>query len=306
MRRIPGLVLSLALLLGLAAAPASANSFPGQIDLPNGFAPEGITSDGTTLYAGSLVDGAIWRGSLPAGSGSVFIEGTPGQVAVGIDFEEGADRLWVAGGNTSQVRVYDAATGDLLQTYSFTSGFLNDVVATDEAVYVTDSNVQQLIVIPLGANGELPDPADATTMALTGDIAYIDGFNANGIAEARGWLLLVQSNTGFVFRVDPATGVATRIALTGPAGEYLVTMGDGIEVHGNTLYVIRNRINLVAVFKLDGSLGGGTLVAELTSADFSVPTTATFAAGDLWAVNARFGVPVTPETPYWITRVPGT
>jgi hypothetical protein len=306
MRRIPGFVLTLAILLGLMAAPASASSFPGRIDLPNGFAPEGITSHGTTLYVGSLVDGAIWRGSLPTGSGSVFIEGTPGQVAVGIDYEEGADRLWVAGGNTSQVRVYDATTGDLLQTYSFTSGFLNDVVATDDAVYVTDSNIQQLIVIPLGANGELPDPADATTMALAGDIAYTDGFNANGITEARGSLILVQSNTGFVFRVDPATGVATRIELSGPAGEYLVTMGDGIEVHGNRLYVIRNRINLVAVFTLDGSLSTGTLTAELTTADFSVPTTATFAAGDLWAVNARFGVAVTPETPYWITRVPGT
>jgi hypothetical protein len=306
MRRIPGLVLSLAMLLGLAAAPVSASSFPGHIDLPNGFAPEGITSDGTTLYVGSLVDGAIWRGNLPTGSGSVFIEGTPGQVAVGIDYEEDADRLWVAGGNTSQVRVYDAATGDLLQTYSFTSGFLNDVVATEEAVYVTDSNIQQLIVIPLGPNGELPAPADAMTMALTGDIAYIDGFNANGITEARGWLILVQSNTGFAFRVDPATGVATRIALSGPAGEYLVTMGDGIEVHGNTLYVIRNRINLVAVFTLNGSLSAGTLAAELTTDDFSVPTTATFAAGDLWAVNARFGVAVTPDTPYWIARVPGT
>lgn len=306
MRRITGLLVSLALLLGIAAAPASAGAFGDQIDLPDGFAPEGITSDGTTLYVGSLVDGAIWRGDLTSGSGSVFIDGVAGQVAVGIDFEEGADRLWVAGGNTSQVRVYDTTTGELLETYSFTSGFLNDVVATDDAVYVTDSNIQQLIVIPLGANGELPDPADATTMPLTGDIAYTAGFNANGITEARGWLLVVQSNTGLVFRVDPATGEATQIQLSGPSGEYLVTAGDGIEVRGNRLYVIRNQLNLVAVFKLDGPLASGILVDELTSGGFSVPTTGTFAAGDLWAVNARFGVPVTGDTPYWITRVPGT
>jgi hypothetical protein len=109
-----------------------------------------------------------------------------------------------------------------------------------------------------------------------------------------------------VFRVDPATGEATRIELSGPAGEYLVTAGDGIEIRGNRLYVVRNQLNLVAVFKLDGPLASGTLVDELTSGDFSVPTTATFAGGDLWAVNARFGVPVTADTPYWITRVPGT
>lgn len=306
MRRISGFVVALAVLFGLATTSATASSFADQIDLPGGFAPEGITSDGTTLYVGSLVDGAIWRGDLTSGSGSVFIDGVAGQVAVGIDFEEGADRLWVAGGNTSQVRVYDTTTGELLETYSFTSGFLNDVVATDDAVYVTDSNIQQLIVIPLGANGELPDPADATTMPLTGDIAYTAGFNANGITEARGWLLVVQSNTGLVFRVDPATGEATQIQLSGPSGEYLVTAGDGIEVRGNRLYVIRNQLNLVAVFKLDGPLASGILVDELTSGGFSVPTTGTFAAGDLWAVNARFGVPVTGDTPYWITRVPGT
>ena len=42
------------------------------------------------------------------------------------------------------------------QTYHFTAGFLNDVVVTSHAVYVTDSNIQQLIVIPLGRHGACP------------------------------------------------------------------------------------------------------------------------------------------------------
>jgi hypothetical protein len=116
----------------------------------------------------------------------------------------------------------------------------------------------------------------------------------------------VQSNLGLVFRVDPATGEATKIELSGPNGEYLVTNGDGIEVHGNTLAVVRNRDNLVATFKLDGSLSAGALVAELESDDFDVPTTATRAAGDLWAVNARFQTAIPPDDAYWITRVPGS
>jgi hypothetical protein len=305
MRRIPGLVLGLALVLA-AAVPAASSAFPDEIALPDGFAPEGITSHGTTLYVGSLVDGAIWRGDLHSGTGSVWIDGMAGRVAVGIDHDAVHDRLWVAGGNTHEVRAYDATTGELLETYTVDSGFLNDVVATDDAVYVTDSNIQQLIVIPLGADGSLPVPADATTIPLTGDIAYAAGFNANGITEARGTLILVQSNLGRVFTVDPATGVATAIELSGPEGSYAVTAGDGIEVYGNTLAVVRNQLNLVATFKLDGRLTSGTLVAELTSARFSVPTTATRAAGDLWVVNARFGTPVTPDTQYWITRVPGS
>ena len=306
MRRILGPIVGLALIGVLAAAPATANSFPDTIDLPAGWQPEGITSDGTTLYVGSLVNGAIWRGTLPSGTGDTFIEGVDGQMAVGIDYEDAHDRLWVAGGNNHTVRVYDASTGELLETYTFDSGFINDVVATDDAVYATDSNIQQLIVIPLGANGELPAPADATTIELGGQIEYIGGFNANGITWARGWLIIVQSNVGLVYKVDPETGEGTQIELTGPAGEFLVTMGDGIEVHGNTLAVVRNFANEVATFKLNGQLTAGVLTDQITSVDFAIPTTATWAAGDLWAVNARFDVEEPPpDLPYWITRVPG-
>ena len=304
MRRTSALLFALMLLFGAAVTPATASSFSDRIDLPNGFAPEGITSDGTTLYVGSLVDGAIWRGSLATGTGDVWITGVAGEVAVGIDYEQAHDRLWVAGGGTHEVRVYDATTGALLRTYAFEGGFLNDVVATEDAVYVTDSNVQQLIVIPLGDDGALP--ADGTTIPLTGDIEYQPGFNANGITSARGWLVLVQTNTGFVFRVDPATGEATRVDLRDGADPYLVTAGDGIEIRGATLAVVRNQLNMVATFKLDGQLASGTLTGELVSAGFSVPTTATWAAGDLWAVNARFGTTPTPQTPYWIQRVPGS
>ena len=35
---------------------------PDRIDLPAGWQPEGITTDGTSLFAGSLANGAIWKG----------------------------------------------------------------------------------------------------------------------------------------------------------------------------------------------------------------------------------------------------
>jgi len=71
---------------------------------------------------------------------------------------------------------------------------------TRDAVYVTDSNIQQLDVIPLGPGGALPDPDAVTTLPLTGDIHYVAAqFNANGIVAARGWLIVVQSFTGQLF-----------------------------------------------------------------------------------------------------------
>jgi len=287
----------------LAGPVAAARPFPDRIDLPNGWAPEGITAGrGTTVYVGSLADGAIWQADVRTGEGSILVSGATGTVAVGVEYEAGANRLWVAGGPTGQVRVYDASSGDLLETYTFSpAGFLNDLVVTADAVYVTDSQFAHLDVIPLGPGGSLPDPSDVETLPLGGDFVLVPGFNLNGIVAARGWLLAVQSNTGTLFRIDPATGDATEVLLLGTDS---VSAGDGLELRGSTLFVVRNQLNLVAEFKLGPQLTAALLVDEHTSSGFSVPTTAAWVAGSLYAVNARFGTPVTPDTEYWITRVP--
>jgi sugar lactone lactonase YvrE len=310
LRRLGAIVgLSLALTLAAGAAPVAAHApdhhparFPARIDLPAGFSPEGITAGrGTTVFVGSLVDGAIWKGNVRTGMGRILVPGVAGNVAVGVEYERRANRLWVAGGASGAVRVYNASTGALLQTYSFAPvGFLNDLVVTSKAVYVTDSGIQQLDVIPLGRHGALPAPTAARILPLTGDIAFETGFNANGIVASGKWLVLVQTNTGKLFRVVPGTGVTKLIDLGGAS----VTFGDGLELHGRTLYVVRNQLNQVDVFKLGRHLATGRLKATITSPDLDVPTTIAFQAGRLWAVNARFNTPVTPTTEYWITRLP--
>jgi hypothetical protein len=283
-----------------AATARSQGTFPTRIDLPDGFAPEGITTGrGTTVYVGSLADGAIWQADVRTGDGSILVPGVAGRVAVGVEYDAARQVLWVAGGATGTVRAYDTRTGDLLATYTFDAGFLNDLVVTRDAVYATDSMVPQLAVVPLSGN-ELPGPEAATTLPLTGDLQYIEGFNANGIVAERGFLLVVQSNTGLLFRVEPSTGKTVQVDL----GGYLLTNGDGLELRGSRLFVVRNMDNLVAEIRLGHHLTSGTLVRELTSPGFDVPTTATFAAGRLWAVNARFSTPPTPTTEYWITQVP--
>jgi hypothetical protein len=288
-----------ALGLVLAATSAvSAAAFPDRIDLPDGWLPEGVTSWHTTIWSGSRADGAIWRGDLRTGRGDVIFDGEDGLVAVGIDIDDHG-RLWVAGGPTDRIRVYDAWTGDLLAEYTIASEFLNDVVVTEDAAYITDSGIQQLIVVPLGADGALPGPSAVEAMDLTGDLVYEAGFNVNGIVEARGWLILVQSNTGLLFRADPASGETLLIE-----GDYDASAGDGIEFQGNTLWVVRNAISTVAVLRLDPALTTATEVGTITDDGLDVPTTATIAAGSLWAVNARFTTPPGPDTDYWITRLP--
>ena len=298
----------LALSPAVAASPAGqSGTFPARIDLPNGFFPEGIESGrGTSFFVGSMTDGAIWRGDLRTGSGTVLAPGAPGRASAGIAYEAGRNRIWVAGvgpplNGSGDVRVYDASSGALLATYQPPGvGLLNDVAVTRNAVYVTDSSFPQLAVIPLPKDGSLPPAAAAAILPVSGDFAQTPGFNLNGIVAEGGVLLVSQSSTGKLFRVDPATGVAAELDLGG------VNLGypDGLELLGHTLYVVRPFQNRVTVVSLGARLTRGVVLGDLTDPSFDIPSTATVAAGRLWAVNLRFTTPPEPTTPYWITQLP--
>ena len=174
MRRRPTLaIVAIATALVMGAGPvAAAAPFPDRIDLPSGWRPEGITAGaGTTVYVGSMAGGGVWAADVRTGEGFQLVPhwqiGAVTGVATGVEYEHGANRLWVAGASTGTVRVYDASTGALLKHYDFSPfGFINDLVVTDDAVYVTDSRNPWLDVIPLGEDGSLPDAG--TMLPLSG------------------------------------------------------------------------------------------------------------------------------------------
>ena len=139
------------------------------------------------------------------------------------------------------------------------------------------------------------------TVPLSGDFTLEAGFNLNGIETTPGgrWLISVQSNTGDLFRIDPATGETTRIAL---GGDSLVA-GDGLLRVGATLFVGRNT-NVVDVVRLGARSRSGRVTDEITSPDFDVATTLGRHGNRLYVIQARFDVTPTPDTPYWIAVVP--
>src|SRR5918995_7165289 len=95
----------------IAAAPLQA--FPDVIPLPNGFQPEGIAvGKGHTFYVGSIPTGAVYRGDLRTGAGSVLVPGRSGRAAIGVAIDN-RRRLFVAGGGgpTGRAFVYSARTG---------------------------------------------------------------------------------------------------------------------------------------------------------------------------------------------------
>ena len=298
MRRI----VLLALLGGLVVPTALAGaSFPSVISLPNGWLPEGIAvGNGHTFYAGSRADGAVYRGDLRTGKGAVLVPGVAGRVATGLKFARG--KLFVSGATTGKGWVYDARTGAQLREYQLASSpgatFVNDVVVTKDAAFFTDSNRSVLYRVALSPNGSL---GDLQTLTLTGDFQFVPGFNVNGIdATPNGkTLVAVQSNTGKLYRIDPTTGAATLIDLGGAT----LVNGDGILLHGRTLYVVQNQNNKIAVVHLSPDLAKGTVAGEITNPNFDVPTTIARFGRSLYAVNARFTTPPTPATTYTVVRV---
>jgi sugar lactone lactonase YvrE len=296
------LVLLLTTLACLAVPAALAKgSFPETIPLPNGFQPEGIAvGKGDTFYVGSIPTGAVYAGSLRTGLGSVLVPGAAGHAATGLEYDHG--RLWVSGAGTGKAFVYSARTGALLNELQLAVGagptFINDVVVTGRAAYFTDS---QRPVIYKVSKSLLGSPGAVTPITVTGDYQQVAGFNLNGIdATPSGrTLITVQSATGKLFTVDPKTGVAKLIDLGGAT----LPNGDGILLHGRTLYVVQNQLDKIAVVKLNHSLTRGVVTREITDSDFDVPTTIDRFGKWLYAVNARFGRASGPDATYQVVQV---
>ena len=237
----------------------------------------------------------------------MLVPGVAGRASIGTKFDRGL--LYVAGGGTGKGFVYDAETGVLVREVQLAAGteptFVNDVVVTRHAAYFTDSQRPALYRLPLANDGTPGTVATVVTVAGGGFTQVPPtANNLNGIdATPDGkTLVVVQTVTGKLFRIDAATGETTEIDLGGAT----LVNGDGILLHGRTLYVVQNRSNQIAVVTLDADLSSGVVASvPITDDDFDVPTTIGRFGSHLYAVNAKFGtaVPNAGQAPYEVVKV---
>lgn len=274
----------------------SDTAYPTEIQMPIGSGPESIViAEGSLAYVSSLKNGTIFLVDLKSGTHEVFLPPL-GQVAVGLGLDT-HDRLYICGGIDGTVTVVDTADKTVLKRYQLgdEQSFTNELIVTPEAAWVTDSFKPVLYKLPFGPNGELPAEGDVVRIPLTGDIAYQMGetfaecFNANGIARTpdRTGILTVQTNTGKLFRVDPATGHSTLVDLGGDD----VMWGDGLVLEGRTLYVVQNLSNTVSVIELDAEGTSGKVVERWSDPRFDTPTAMARFGNRFYLSNARFTTP---------------
>jgi hypothetical protein len=278
-----------------------------ELTLPAGLRPEGITSGpGSRYYVGSLADGRIVTGDLRTGSSSTLLPGAAGRQLRGLYWDHRTKLVWAVGNVGAEAHVWavDSRSGAVRQdTVVPGASFLNDLVVTRRAVWVTDSRVDRLTVIALGRHGA-PTGATPTFLPLGGAWPAGDGVavNANGIRQlSDGSAVLNNSRVGGLWQVDPRTGDVTQIPVTGGPG---ITSGDGLELAGRTLYDVRGsgaaEVSVLTLARKHGQWSA-RWVKALTDPRLDVPSTATLVGRTLWAVNARFGVASPDTAAYWAT-----
>ncbi|MCZ4521048.1 superoxide dismutase [Rhodococcus ruber] len=300
-----------------ASASTSPSSSTATIyNLPgSGVFPEGITAADDTFYVTSTSDGAVFRGTVGSPDVSVFLPGgADGRTgAAGIDVTDDDDRpdyLVIAGGATGKVWVYDANSGSLVATFTNGLGtdatFLNDVAIADNGdVFVTDSRSPALYRIAVGqiVAGTQDAPLETFVNFDGSPFVYGEGFNANGIVENDNEtaLIVVQSSTGNLYRIDKTSKEVTQVDLGGAT----LMNGDGMEMDDDTLYVVRNRDGLIAKVDLDDDGRTGAVTGEVTDVSFAYPTTVAAVDDRLLVVNSQFDKRgAEPVEPFTVSSVP--
>jgi sugar lactone lactonase YvrE len=266
--------------------------------------PEGIAVDrrSKSFFVSITEGGDIYRGSLKSDTVAPFIDGEG--FSVGLKVKRG--KLYVAGGPTGSIKVYDLATKALVAKFETgEGGFLNDLVVTrDGDVYVTDSVRPMLWHV----TGEQVEAGSGTPQGLPIDesvITYEQGegeFNLNGIVKkSSDKLIVVDSNSGELFRIDLNDG-GDAIEEIDKIDGATVEGGDGLLLEGSKLVVVTGNPAQLTFVKLKRGAREARVKGTQTSKKLHGPSTVDTAKRQYLVVNADFANSASP--PYTVAGLP--
>ena len=263
--------------------------------------PEGVAFDkrSKAFFVSITADGAIYRGTLGSDTVSPFIAGGAGTAAVGLEVRRG--KLYVAGGPTGSITVYDIATGQTVATFQTgAGGFLNDLVVTGRGdVFVTDSfrpTLWHVTAAQVRAGSGTPQALDVS------EIPFEAGeFNLNGIvAKGSRRLVVVDTNSGALFRIDLGDD-GSSIGEIDEVDGVMVPGGDGLLLDRGRLVVVQGDPAQLSFLKLHESARRATLERTQTSDQLRGPSTVDRARCLYLVVNADFA---TSQRPFTVAGLP--
>ncbi len=262
-------------------------------ELPgNAVYPEGIGLDARNgdTYVGSFADGTVYRAAADASRAEVFLPaGADGRkTANGVKVDRNG-RLWVIDSGVG-VSVYDTGSRALLATFHVPGDaphFVNDLdFGADGSAYLTDSmrNVVYRATIGSGSD-ELAVAYDLTATLGPRDPKM---FELNGIAaDAAGtYLIVVAMSAAELYRIDLTGGPEPirKVTLTGGDARH----GDGLDLRGDTLWIVHNLDNTISRWTLAGNGETATRTGEFHDPALNVPTTMVHSGEKALIVSSQF------------------
>ncbi|PLW81383.1 hypothetical protein CWI75_16260 [Kineobactrum sediminis] len=307
-----------ACVLHTGAIQAGDRAFAKTVPALTGAPPEGFTIGRGTIAYNSSVDGSIYKVDLRSGKGEVLVEAEPdfdlfgGEcVKLGMRVDPRTNYLFVAGCKVGNALVYNAETGEEIGDYYLApfETVINDVAITREAVYFTDFTGPYLYRLSLSKGGRLPIGDGVLPVALIGNNdndPLASPSTANGIvATPNGDTLIIgDSATAQIYRVDPLTGHSDRIIVEPPLEGFI----DGIVAHKGLLYILTpfgdgSGPDWIQVVALDKELLTGRRVGIITDPDMDGVASGAMLGNSLYVNNARYTTFPGPDTEYSLTRL---
>ncbi len=263
--------------------------------------PEGVAVGARgAFFVSDTGSGAIYTGSPGSDTVTPYIPGTTGGSAAGLKIWR--DRLYVAGAGSGKITVYDLASKQAVATFDTgKGGFLNDLVVTRGGdVYVTDSLRPMLWHV----TGAQVKAGSGTVQGLdvSSAIKFQTGFNLNGIVAKRAdRLVVVQSNTGKLFRIDLSRDGAAIDRIDEVQG-VSVPGGDGLLLDRGRLVVVQGGSPAQLAFvKLHDGATRGEVRDTRTSTLLKGPSTIARDGQLYLIVNADFA---TSSKPFTVAGLP--
>ena len=118
--------------------------------------------------------------------------------------------------------------------------------------------------------------------------------------SAAACVLVVQTNTGKLFRVDVASRTISEVAVT----DANLLFGDGLLRIGNSLYVARNAANEIVRLELGPDWRTAQRESTISDAAFAFPTALAAARGRLLITNSQLDAGANATIPFTVLDLP--
>ncbi len=276
-----------------------------KISAENAF-PEGLAYSFNTnsLYTGSMMHGTLYRAGIKEkGFKAMPVKENPPS-ALGI--KAFTDRLYVANGTNGTVGVFSSTYRQKLYEFTVPKNlgekeiFINDVAVWDtNKGYVTDSFRPMIYEFDQAKGNTLHEWLNLDDTV----IKYQSGYNLNGIVltKNKAFLIVIQTNTGELFRIDTKTKKVAKIKVSGAP----LRNGDGIAIDGDTLYVAINVAGKLAKVELNSDFTNGT--SSIIKEGLAFPTAVAIGKDAIYVLNSQLdkaGQDDTKITDFKVTVLP--